>query len=320
MLGLLVGDALGVPYEFSPPAKLPPPSQLEMTPPAHWLPAHFVANGTWSDDGATALALADSLLDCDGLDLEDLARKIADWQDDGRYAVDGRVFDVGVTTADAIGRFQLGVAAREAGPDNEMANGNGSLMRVLPLVLWHRDDDETLARDAMTQSLVTHGHLRAQLCCAQFCLWARRIGDGAPSEDAWANATQTLRELLPVLCRAANPSDENDEPLQKLMKQVALESWESELEFHIRPSDEIPGRGSGYVVDCLRSVRDAMREFDYETVVKYAIALGHDTDTTACIAGGVAALREGVDAIPVRWLDALRGREICDPIIEKLAL
>ncbi len=318
MLGLLVGDALGVPYEFSPPAKLPPRAQLEMTPPNTWLPAHFVANGTWSDDGATALALTDSLLDCDGLNLEDLALKLADWQDDGRYAVDANVFDIGITTSEAIGRFRSGVAAREAGPDNEMANGNGSLMRVLPLALWHRGDDENLARDAMAQSLVTHGHVRAQLCCALFCLWARRIGNGNASEIAWADATQTLRELLPVLCRAANPLDENDEPLQKLMKQVALESWESELEFHIRPADEIPGRGSGYVVDCLRSVRDALREPDYEAVVKTAIGLGHDTDTTACIAGGVAGLRDGVKVIPVRWRNALRGREICNPIIERL--
>ncbi len=319
MLGLLVGDALGVPYEWTPPAKLPPREQLEMTPPADWLPAHFVANGTWSDDGATALALTDSLLDCGGLNLEDLASKIADWQDDGRYAVDGRVFDIGITTSDAIGRFRLGVAAHEAGPDNEMANGNGSLMRVFPLVLWHRDDDEALARDAMAQSLVTHGHLRAQLCCALFCLWARRIGNGADSETAWSEATQTLRALLPDLCRAANPMNDEDEPLQKLMKQVALESWQNELEWHIRPADEIPGRGSGYVVDCLRSVRDALREDNYESAVKTAIALGHDTDTTACIAGSVAGLRDGVDTIPARWLNALRGREICDPIIEKLA-
>ena len=103
-----------------------------------------------------------------------------------------------------------------------------------------------------------------------------------------------------------------------MMKELALEAWENELEFHIRPADEIPGRGSGYVVDCLRSVRDALRQTDYESAVKYAIGLGHDTDTTACIAGGVAGLRGGVKAIPVRWRNALRGREICNPIIENL--
>ena len=319
MLGLLVGDALGVPYEFAPPSKLPSLARLEMTPPDTWLRAHSVPDGTWSDDGATALALADSLLDCDGLDLQDLAEKLAAWQFEGRYAVDGFVFDIGVTTSDAIGRFVAGAPPEEAGPDNEMSNGNGSLMRVLPLALWHRGSDEELARDAMRQSQVTHGHVRAQLCCALLCLWARGISHAHNSETAWTQATQTLRALLPNLCRAANPIDENDEPLQKLMKEVALEEWQSELEFHIRPGDDIPGNGSGYVVDCLRSVRDALRQPNYEAVVKYAIGLGNDTDTTACIAGGVAGVREGVKAIPVRWRNALRGREICNPIIEKLA-
>ena len=318
MFGLLVGDAVGVPYEFAPPAKLPPREQLEMTPPDSWQSAHFVPPGTWSDDGAQALALAESLLDCDELNLPDLAEKLAQWQFEGRYAVDGIVFDVGVTTSEAIGNFRSGTAAHEAGPDNEMSNGNGSLMRVLPLALWHKGDDEALARDAMAQSLVTHGHLRSQLCCALYCLWARKIGAGMNSEDAWSEATRTLRALLPDLCRAANAIADDDEPLQKMMKELALEEWENELEFHIRPDDEIPGAGSGYVVDCLRSARDAMREESYEAVVKAAIALGHDTDTTACVAGGLAGLRDGVEAIPARWLEQLRGREICNPIIEKL--
>ncbi len=319
MLGLLVGDALGVPYEFSPPNKLPSLARLEMAPPDTWLPAHSVEAGTWSDDGATALALADSLLDCGGLNPQDLSEKLAAWQFEGRYAVDGFVFDIGVTTSDAIGRFMGGAPAIEAGPDNEMANGNGSLMRVLPLALWHRGTDEDLAHGAMQQSQVTHGHLRAQLCCALLCGWARRISAGADSETAWADATQTLRALLPALCRAANPINADDEPLQKMMKELAFEEWESELEFHIRPADDTPGRGSSYVVDCLRSVRDAMRQPNYEAVVKYAIGLGHDTDTTACIAGGLAGLRDGVKAIPPRWRNALRGREICNGIIEKLA-
>ncbi len=70
-------------------------------------------------------------------------------------------------------------------------------------------------------------------------------------------------------------------------------------------------------MDSLRSVRDAMRKPNYEAVVKYAVSLGNDTDTTACIAGGLAGLREGFDSIPARWLEKLRGREIVDPIVER---
>ncbi len=312
LYGLLVGDALGVPYEFVSPERLPPRAQLEMTPPDGWKRAHLVLNGTWSDDGAQALALLDSLLTCNGLDLNDLASKIASWQFEGKYAVDGFVFDIGITTSAAIGRFRSGTKAKDAGPDDEMSNGNGSLMRVLPLVLWHRGDDLELAQMAMRQSLVTHGHLRSQLCCALFCLWARRVGEGENSEIAWTNATTKLRALLPTLCRAATQNDD------ELFADLAIGEWESELEFHIRPDDDTPGRGSGYVVDCLRSVRDAMRERDYEAVVKFAVSLGHDTDTTACIAGGLAGLREGIDAIPSRWMTALRGKEFVEPILVRL--
>lgn len=311
ILGLLVGDALGVPYEFTSPDRLPPREQLEMTPPAGWPRAHFVPDGTWSDDGACALALLDSLLDCDGLDLPDLARKLANWQFEGAYAVEGHVFDIGITTSAAIGRFRSGVPAEEAGPDDELCNGNGSLMRVLPLVLWHRGSDFELAQGAMRQSLVTHGHLRCQLCCALFCLWARRIGEGVPSEIAWTSATKTLRELLVSLCHAATQND-------SVFADLALGEWQNELEWHIRPDDDLRGRGSGYVVDCLRSVRNALREDTFEDVVKFAVALGHDTDTTACIAGGLAGLRDGFDSIPARWMDKLRGKEIAAPLVERL--
>jgi ADP-ribosyl-[dinitrogen reductase] hydrolase len=48
------------------------------------------------------------------------------------------------------------------------------------------------------------------------------------------------------------------------------------------------------------------------------VAMGDDTDTTACIAGGIAGLRSGIDAIPPRWRDALRGRDLVDPLLARL--
>lgn len=317
MYGLLVGDALGVPYEFLSPERLPPHAQIEMVPPPNWPRAHFVPNGTWSDDGAQALALLDSLLEQGKLDLDDLAKRLVAWQFEGRYAVDAHVFDVGITTSNALGRYRAGIKAEDAGPDDELSNGNGSLMRVLPLALWHQGDDFALARDAMRQSLVTHGHLRSQLCCALYCLWARQIAQGVNSEMAWANATTKLRELLPSLCRASHSSEDED-GLGASLGELALEEWTNELEWHIRPDEDLAGRGSGYVVDSLRSARDAMRQPNYEAVIKYAVGLGYDTDTTACIAGGLAGLREGVEAIPTRWRNELRGKEIVEPLVNRL--
>lgn len=293
LLGLLVGDALGVPYEFQRPEDLPPRALLEFEPPPGARRSHRVPPGTWSDDGAQALALLASLLGRGRLDLDDLGRLLVAWRDDGFLAVDGDVFDVGLQTSLALRRLREGVPARESGPAGERDNGNGSLMRVLPLALWHRGSDSQLAADADAQSLVTHGHPRSRACCALYCLWARRTSEGR--SDAWAAAVAAFRAIYP-------PGD----PLR------------DEAELHVRPDDPPSGRGSGYVVDCLNSARLAVGAGPYEEAVRAAVALGGDTDTTACVAGGIAGLRDGAGAIPERWRAALRGRELYEPLLREL--
>lgn len=294
LLGLLVGDALGVPYEFHEPEAIPPRGQIEYAPPAGFARAHVgTLPGTWSDDGAQALCLLASLLDSGRFDAEDFGRRLVRWRDDGYLAVDGRVFDVGIQTERAISRLRAGVSALSAGSTEERALGNGSLMRVLPLALWHRGTDAGLVDDARAQSRVTHGHLRAQLCCALYCLWARRILDDAA--DPWRDAVASLRTLYP----AAAPE-------------------RAELDGQIRPDDPPASHGHGYVVDALHSARWAVAQGDYETAVRAAITLGNDTDTTACIAGGVAELRDGIESIPRRWRDGLRGKELYAPLLARL--
>ena len=192
LYGLLIGDALGVPYEFHSPADMPSPEEIEFAPPSGFRRAHpGVPPGTWSDDGAQALALLASLLECGQLDLEDFGRRLVAWYEQGYLAVDGRVFDVGNQTREALHQLKSGSPAEKAGPAEERANGNGSLMRVLPLALWHRGSDEALVADAQRQSRVTHGHVRSWVCCALYCLWARRILQAVP--DPWAAAVATLR-------------------------------------------------------------------------------------------------------------------------------
>ncbi len=294
LLGLLVGDALGVPYEFHPPESIPPMEQIEMTPPAGFRRAHgTVPVGTWSDDGAQALCLLASLVECGGLDLEDFASRMVRWHREGYMAVDGFVFDIGIGTASALHRVEKGVAADESGGAGERENGNGSLMRVLPLVLWHEGTDAELVRDAMLQSLPTHRHPRSQVCCALYCLWARGVLE--ERAEPWSASIEFVEDYL-----------------------AGDETQLGELQFNIRPREEYECRGSGYVVDCLRTAEVCVREGTYEEMVRKAIAYGHDTDTTACVAGGIAGMMHGEEGIPKRWLDELRGREILEPLLERL--
>jgi ADP-ribosyl-[dinitrogen reductase] hydrolase len=206
-------------------------------------------------------------------------------------AVGGKVFDIGIQTGAALHRLAQGHPPTSSGLSGERNNGNGSLMRSLPLALLHRGDDLSLVELAHLQSSVTHSHPRSQACCALYCLWARReiLGDPSP----WENAVEALRAIY-----------QNDAP--HLI----------ELEAHILPARN--PSGSGYVVDSLHSARHACLASDYAGIVRSAIALGNDTDTTACIAGGIAGIRHGKAGIPTAWLDSFRGTEILLPLLERI--
>ena len=295
LYGLLVGDALGVPYEFKKPSALPPRELIDMTPPAGFSRSHpRVPPGYWSDDGAQALCLLASLLFHERLDLEDLGRRFRNWYRHGYLAAGGLVFDIGIQTSKALDRLDQGVPAHESGPGGEWDNGNGSLMRVLPLALWHRGSDRQLFQDACRQSLVTHGHPRSQICCGLYCLWAR--AELRAAIGAWQIAVESVRSIL------------RGQP-----------TWLAELEEHIQPDKPPGGDGSGYVVDCLHSARLALEERTFSGVARLAISLGNDTDTTAAVACGIAGIRFGLSAIPEQWRTSLPDLEILEQLAATLA-
>ena len=283
LYGLLVGDALGVPYEFHDPANLPPAAAIDMVPPEGFNRSHRgTPTGTWSDDGAQALALLDSLLSCDGLDPDDLGQRFVAWWLEGYATPDGRHFDIGNQTSAALHKLVAGVPALRCGGDGERDNGNGSLMRVLPLALWHTGSDDELVRDAHRQSRVTHAHPRSEACCALYVLWARRILEEV--SEPWEAAVEALRSQY---------------------GRPGLGAHQGELRRILQPF--VPS-GSGYVLDCLHSARVALRGPDYAAIVRRAVAFGLDTDTTAAVAGGIAGLRHGEQGIPQDWREQLQGR------------
>ncbi|WP_433867686.1 ADP-ribosylglycohydrolase family protein [Ralstonia wenshanensis] len=292
LLGLLIGDALGVPYEFHDAASIPPSAEIEMTPPVGFNRAHVgVPPGTWSDDGAQALALLDALLRDRRLNLDTFAANLLNWFQQGAFTPDGNVFDVGLQTRQAFYAIAAGKSASTSGPDGERDNGNGSLMRCLPVVMVAatRDDAIHLARK---QSLPTHGHVRSQLCCALYCLTAMGILEGQSAADAVRAAEDALLDR-----HTGTPE-------------------ESELKIALDGRFDAP-QGSGYVVDSFWSAMHCvLSTHSYEDCVKRAVALGNDTDTTACIAGGLAGLVYGEGTIPRRWLAALHGRTTVESLLQ----
>ena len=285
--GLLIGDALGVPYEFHSADDLPPLSGIDFDPPAGFRRSHDgVPPGTWSDDGAQALCLLASLIHCDGLDLTNFAGRLLNWAAWGYLAVDGQVFDIGLQTQRALNSLGAGVSPEKAGPAGEFDNGNGALMRVLPLALWHTGDDHSLIAMAARQCLPTHGHPRSAVACAMLCLWAR--AELYSISSSWESAATTLKSLG---------------------ASVGLPP--AEIDLVLDPGHLQRVAGTGYVVDTLWSARYALdKAADYAEAVRTAIALGNDTDTTAAVAGGMAGIRYGLSGIPGVWRERLRGQDI----------
>ncbi len=227
------------------------------------------------------------------LNLDDFALKLLMWYRDGFFTPDRRVFDCGLQTREAIQALIDGVSPESSGPNEEFDNGNGSLMRVLPLALWHKGPADELVREAGRQSAITHGPPRAQVCCAFYCLWARQLLEGA--SDGWQEAAQALG-----LVYEATPD------------------LKAELDFVLAPSHGQRISGSGYVLDTLWTARRALQESSYQSVVRQAIRFGNDTDTSACVAGGLAGIRGGIRSIPEQWVRSLRGATVYKPLLRQL--
>ncbi len=296
LYGLLIGDALGVPYEFYGEEELPSYDEIEMTPPKGFQKTYpRVEAGTWSDDGAQALCLLDSLLGEGRFSLEKFSDLLLSWYEEGTWAVGNDVFDVGNQTSWALLSYRDGVPAPECGMVKPEGKGNGALMRVLPVALWHKDKKAMVA-DAHDQCLITHGHVCNQVCCALYCLVARALLEGMEVHEAISESVSSLREIY------------KDMP-----------EYEKELEWSVRPDLPWEGEGTGYVVDCLRSTFMILEQTStYEEAVKKAVLLGNDTDTTACVTGGLAGILYGLEGIPERWLAALREADKVEELFKRL--
>ena len=291
--GALIGDALGVPYEFHY-FDIPPRIEIEMEPPATFRRSHAgTPIGTWSDDGALLLALTASLAKNPSLDLEAFTNEMCNFRHRGAYAVDCRVFDIGFQTQQGLAEYEAGTSCYLSGGADERDNGNGSLMRVLPVSFLVCKDEET-ARIAMEQGLPTHRHIRSQLVCALYALLLKRVAIGLPFSIALDSAIGMMYEMI-----------DREHLLQR--------HHEEEVDLI---TNRIRGEGTGYVLDTFWSAVDCVEQSDtFEDCIKAAVALGNDTDTTACVAGGLAGAMYGYSGIPQRWLEALRWKDFAENII-----
>jgi ADP-ribosyl-[dinitrogen reductase] hydrolase len=140
LLGLAVGDAIGTTLEFKSRDTYPLLTDMIGGGPCG------LKRGQWTDDTAMALALADSLAACGGIDEQDMLARFVDWWRRGTYSCTGSCFDIGGTTAQALRRWET-TKADHCGSTDPASAGNGSLMRLSPVAIRFWKDRPAL-RDA----------------------------------------------------------------------------------------------------------------------------------------------------------------------------
>ena len=311
LLGLAVGDALGVPVEFlSRIARRQDPVTSMRAYGTHRQPA-----GTWSDDSSLTFCLAETLARPGGRhgapDLTDFARRSINWLYQSYWTAHGETFDVGNATRTAIGRLQRGIEPTAAGPRSESDNGNGALMRILPLAfhdIWRAETLDLNAAWKLTEDVasVTHGHPRSTLGCFLYLLVARGLLMGNSPAESFLQ----MRQL-------ANPWLEKGS-IPAVGEAKYYRQWVLSGTLPDQPESSISS--SGYVVDTLEAALWCLLEHDtYDAAVLAAVNLGDDTDTTGAVAGGLAGLAYGEAAIPAEWLAVLARRADIEDLAGRLA-
>lgn len=290
MEGLLIGDALGVPFEFKPSTQIPEIEKIDFVLPPNYPRSHpGVPIGTWSDDGAMALCLAHQLHTNSMVYPPALGDLFIKWRKTGFATPDGKVFDIGNTTRSALASISRGTHAEEAGLTSEDSQGNGSLMRCLPIALYYANNPSLTAivKEARRQSLVTHRHSVPQVACAVYAVWA------------WHELRGEQLDLSEAIDRTAPHifDTPGQTGLTTIMAYVS--------------HNQTVANGTGFVIDSLYSADWALaKSHDFTQAIQISIKLGNDTDTTAAITGGLAGIRYGLPGLPQRWRQMLLGRPV----------
>lgn len=307
IFGVCIGDALGVPVEFQ------SRDQLKRSPitTMRAFGTHHQPAGTWSDDSSLMLCLADSL--CKEYDLKDIALKFLQWYNAEVWTPHGRVFDIGIATSQAIHRISKGTSPTLCGGTSEFDNGNGSLMRILPLLFYIKDLPIQQRFDKVKDvSSITHGHIRSALACFIYLELALEILNGKDKWEAYRSMQESVRNFLDD-----NPICSQNE-MDKFHRILELKVGEYDIApLHTLQEEEISS--SGYVLHSLEaSLWCFLNSESYSEAVLKAVNLGEDTDTTGVITGGIAGIYYGFENIPDEWIAEMVRKEDIENLCIKL--
>lgn len=307
IMGLVVGDALGTPVQFmerdeirNRPEGLVKGMESGGT--------FGMPEGTWSDDSSMTLCTMDSILENGAVIPVDVMDRFASWILNGEYTPFGRAFDQGITCSGAIYDYINTHDIKTCGRTGEYSNGNGSLMRILPVCLYYCDKLAGSKSD-MTKEVIasieeisglTHNHVISKMACGFYYFIIRELID--TSEHIKAGLPEIIQRGIENGVGYYTADSKYTDYIELYKRLFTIDKFEQISE------DEIVS--SGYVVASLEAAIWCLLKTDsYKDCMLKAVNLGDDTDTIAAIAGGIAGLYYGYEDIPSEWLERIQRRE-----------
>lgn len=305
LIGLAVGDAIGVPVEFQSREELDKNPVIDM----REYGTYNQPKGTWSDDSSLTFCLADSLIS--GYNLKDIANKFIAWRDNNEWTPHGTVFDIGITTTKSISKLKKHIydnneeSIKSINSDaDEFSNGNGSLMRILPIYFYIKDFQIKKQFEIIWEvSALTHGHIRSAISCLIYLVLIDEILKEKTKFEAYKETQQKIKTFFQL--------QQISEFEQKHFRRL--------IDKDISKVDRKEIQSSGYVIHSLEaSFWCFLNSKTYKDTILNAVNLGHDTDTTAAIVGGITGIYYGEQAIPESWRNNLVKKEEIENLCDKL--
>lgn len=292
--GQAIGDALGVPVEFK------SRDYLTQNPVKDFM-GFMCWNqppGTFSDDSSMMFCTAESL--SRNYDIEEIGNVFVKWYKEGYWGAHNELFDIGGTTRRSLDRIVNGEKAKFSGEFFAENNGNGSLMRILPLIylLKNNFDINDRYNKVKEVSSITHAHFRSVLSCFIFVEFGIQILNEFNKMEAYSKTQEIVNKF--IIQNSFNPAE--------------IKLFDRILNNNISDYDINKINSNGYVLDSLESsLWCLLKSTNYSESVLMSVNLGGDTDTTAAINGGLAGIYYGWNDIPKKWINELaKNKEILD--------
>ncbi len=313
LFGFFIGDALGVPVEFMGRNSLKQNKITDM----EEFGTHNQPKGTWSDDSSMVLATMDGLLKSQksNINYQIIMYNFLQWKLKAEFTPFNHVFDIGISTSSALSIYQQHVINNHpedimCGSGEISSNGNGSLMRIIPISLYLYylgiDYTDKIFMDTIKViSSMTHSHIYSIFGCYIYSIYISELLKGNNKNKAYKNLQNNLQNILkkhPEYC-----------DVKEIYGRIISNDISKLKEKNIK--------SSGYVVDSLEAAMwSVLTTNSFEEAVLKSVNLGDDTDTIGALTGGLAGIIYGYNSIPKKWINDLQKKSYLDRSVNSFVI